>query len=101
MEYVKLEGMFFTGDQLYTLSEQLDVELLNQKLALYKANKKKVNEENSYVIGNRHVNPQFIKDAVELLGTDITFKVQNDNPHHAIFVESPIGRGLILPVRIK
>lgn len=101
MEYVKLDGMFLTEDQLYNTEEKIDIELLNKKLALYKANKKKVNEENSYVIGNRYVNPQFIKDAVELFGTDITFKVQNDNPHHAVFVYSTLGRGIILPVRIK
>ena len=101
MEFVKLDGMFLTEEQLYTVDEQLDIELLNQKLALYKANKKKTNAENSYVVSNRYVNPQFIKDAVELLGADITFKVQNDNPHHAVFVYSPVGRGLILPIRIK
>ena len=101
MEFVKLDGMFLTEEQLYTIDEQLDIELLNQKLALYKANKKKTNAENSYVVSNRYVNPQFIKDAVELLGADITFKVQNDNPHHVVFVYSPVGRGLILPIRIK
>lgn len=101
MEYVKLEGMFLSDAQLITLNDVIDIELLNQKLALYKANKKKVNEENSYVIGNRHINPQFVKDTIELLGNDITFKVQNDNPHHAVFVESTVGIGLMLPVRIK
>jgi hypothetical protein len=101
MTYVNLDGMFVDGRDLIIIEHYIDIELLNKKLALYKANKKKVNAGNCYQIGYKCFNPEFIKECIDLLGVDFKIYSTNDLASSPIYAVSDLGRGIILPIRIS
>ena len=65
----------------------------------YKLHKKNADKE-PYKIGEQYFNIKFIKNVIDVLGTDITIYAENDNENRPLYIENKNGeRGVIVPMR--
>jgi hypothetical protein len=73
---------------------KIDLDLLKEKLILYKINKKKPNKENGYIIKDRYFNPTFIENAVKIIGN--IKEIEYDNKHKASPIKLYGDNGVVL-----
>lgn len=65
----------------------------------YKLHKKNADKE-PYKIGEQYFNIKFIKNVIDVLGTDITVYVENNNENRPLYIENKNGElGVIVPIR--
>ena len=65
----------------------------------YKLHKKNADKE-PYKIGEQYFNIKFIKNVIDVLGTDITIYAENDNENRPLYIENKNGEiGVIVPMR--
>ena len=104
-EYVKLDRIFLTD--YVVVNEDIDKEILNSKVILYKAIEKEtkrnkpLNKETCYKIENKYFDPTLLKEAFDIVGESIEIRTTNDLSISPIEIHGINGKALILPVRIK
>ena len=87
---------FINFNKDYYKTIELDFDDIAQFYKLHNKNA----EKESYKIDNKFYNIKYLKNVIDVLGTDLTIYSSNDNEYRPIYFENKNGElGLVLPIR--
>lgn len=88
---------FINFNKDYYKTIELDFDDIAQFYKLHNKNA----EKELYKIGEQYFNIKYLKNVIDVLGTDLTIYLSNENENRPLYVENKKGElGLVLPVRV-